>query len=211
MPNFVTQGTSTTTGGVVLEGHSTILINGKPATSVNQQASCASGRKSCKKIGLIVSVGGDDVAFLPNGLQAALTGYQVLCNCPDNFIQAPSNSVKVGFGGNGVHFGGDVNMGGDVNINVGGGVSIDANTVTSNAVNASSGVIQELSKDFNEHFVLRDKLTSKNASEFAYKINTSSGSVEGITDTGGKTKLVTGNKSEIAELEYVFQTKIGIE
>ncbi|MEF1207708.1 PAAR domain-containing protein [Photobacterium damselae] len=130
MPNFVTQGTPTTTGGVVLEGQSTILIDGKPATSINQQASCASGRKSCKRIGLIVPVGGNDVAFLPNGLQAALTGYQVLCNCPDNFIQAPSNSVTVGFGGSGVYFGGDVDMGANVNINNGSGVSFSANNLT---------------------------------------------------------------------------------
>ncbi|HIF9274921.1 TPA: PAAR domain-containing protein [Photobacterium damselae] len=131
MPKFVTQGTPTTTGGVVLEGHSTILIDGKPATSVNQKATCASGRKSCKKIGIIVPVGKNDAAFLPNGLQAALTGYQVLCNCPDNFIQEPSNSVNVGFGSNGINFGGNVNMGANVNLNLGNGVSIGMNKTES--------------------------------------------------------------------------------
>ncbi|HIF9078216.1 TPA: PAAR domain-containing protein [Photobacterium damselae] len=211
MPKFVTQGTPTTTGGVVLEGHSTILIDGKPATSVNQKATCASGRKSCKKIGIIVPVGGNDAAFLPNGLQAALTGYQVLCNCPDNFIQDPSNSVNVGFGSDGINFGGNVNMGANVNINLGNGVSIGSNTSMPNTENVVSDVIHELGKEFNEHFVLRDKLTSKNASEFAYKINTNSGSVEGITESGGKTKLISGDKEDLAELEYVFQTKVGIE
>lgn len=43
---FVTKGTGTTTGGVVLEGHNDVIVEGKPATSIHQYGSCASGRKS---------------------------------------------------------------------------------------------------------------------------------------------------------------------
>ncbi len=92
---FVTKGTKTTTGGVVLEGHDDILIDGKPATSVGQKASCASGRKSCKGVGEIVQVG-DNCVYLPNGSQAALPDYKVLCNCHDNFILEPQNGVNIG-------------------------------------------------------------------------------------------------------------------
>ncbi len=114
---FVTKGTKTTTGGVVLEGHDDILIDGKPATSVGQKASCASGRKSCKGVGEIVQVG-DNCVYLPNGSQAALPDYKVLCNCHDNFILEPQNGVNIGSGSGAVNLGGNVNMGAGVNINI---------------------------------------------------------------------------------------------
>ncbi|MGD8116476.1 PAAR domain-containing protein [Vibrio sp. TRT 29B02] len=104
---FVTKGTGTTTGGVVLEGHNDVIVEGKPATSIHQYGSCASGRKSCKGKGIIVPVGNGNKVYLPNGQQAALSGYQILCNCPDNFILESNSSVNVG---ENVSFGSGVSM-----------------------------------------------------------------------------------------------------
>ncbi|HFI9379223.1 TPA: PAAR domain-containing protein [Vibrio parahaemolyticus] len=104
---FVTKGTGTTTGGVVLEGHNDVIVEGKPATSIHQYGSCASGRKSCKGKGIIVPVGNGNKVYLPNGQQAALSGYQILCNCPDNFILESNNAVNVGAN---VSFGSGVSM-----------------------------------------------------------------------------------------------------
>ncbi|EJB8445042.1 PAAR domain-containing protein [Vibrio parahaemolyticus] len=104
---FVTKGTGTTTGGVVLEGHNDVIVEGKPATSIHQYGSCASGRKSCKGKGIIVPVGNGNKVYLPNGQQAALSGYQILCNCPDNFILESNSAVNVGAN---VSFGSGVSM-----------------------------------------------------------------------------------------------------
>ena len=49
MGSFVTKGTKTSTGGEVLEGHDDVKVAGQPATSIEQKASCASGRKECKR------------------------------------------------------------------------------------------------------------------------------------------------------------------
>ncbi len=207
MPKFVTQGTSTTTGGVVLEGHSTILIDGKPATSVNQKASCNSGRKSCKKMGDIVPFGDHDAVFLPNGLQAVLTGYRVLCNCPDNFILAPYNTVNVGSGTGSINFGGNVNMGNDINLNIeGSGVIPNIEPIEEKALQVVNDKLES-----NEHFILKNRKTSNGVSDFAYKLKSKASSVEGITKDVGKTKLIAGEDQESVELEYAFQTKIGIE
>lgn len=104
---FVTKGTGTTTGGVVLEGHNDVIVEGKSATSIHQYGSCASGRKSCKGKGIIVPVGNGNKVYLPNGQQAALSGYQILCNCPDNFILESNSAVNVGAN---VSFGSGVSM-----------------------------------------------------------------------------------------------------
>lgn len=104
---FVTKGTVTTTGGVVLEGHNDVIVEGKPATSIHQYGSCASGRKSCKGKGIIVPVGNGNKVYLPNGQQAALSGYQILCNCSDNFILESNSAVNVGAN---VIFGSGVSM-----------------------------------------------------------------------------------------------------
>ncbi|HIF9499257.1 TPA: PAAR domain-containing protein [Photobacterium damselae] len=209
MPKFVTQGTSTTTGGVVLEGHSTILIDGKPASSVNQKASCNSGRKSCKKMGDIVPFGDHDAVFLPNGLQAVLTGYRVLCNCPDNFILAPNNTVKVGSGTGSINLGGNVNMGNDIDLNL----NTEGSVVIPNIEPIEEKVLQVVNDklESNEHFILKNRKTSNDVSDFAYKLKSKASSVEGITKDVGKTKLITGEDQDLVELEYVFQTKIGIE
>lgn len=119
---LVTQGTKTATGGIVLEGHDDILIGGRPATSVGQNASCASGRKSCKGVGEIVAIGNNHV-YLPNGLQAVLPNYKVLCNCNDNLILVPENDVYIGSSSSPVSFGGNVDMGSNIYINMGPGVS----------------------------------------------------------------------------------------
>jgi hypothetical protein len=96
-------------------------------------------------------------------------------------------------------------------VNIGNGVNINGGSVTFSSNSEPSNVIKNISKDFDEHFILRDKKTSKNVSNFAYKINTSLGSVEGETESDGKTKLVSEDKEDILELDYVFQIKIGIE
>ncbi len=207
MPKFVTQGTSTTTGGVVLEGHSTILIDGKPATSVNQKASCNSGRKSCKRMGDIVPFGDHDAVFLPNGLQAVLTGYRVLCNCPDNFILTPNNTVNVGSGTGSINLGGNVNMGNDINLNTEGSVVMSSiEPIEEKALQVVNDKLES-----NEHFILKNKKTSNGVSDFAYKLKGKTTSVEGVTKGVGNTKLIAGEDQEPVELEYVFQTKIGIE
>lgn len=105
MGSFVTKGTKTSTGGEVLEGHDDVKVAGQPATSIEQKASCASGRKECKGVGIIVPIGSNQV-YLPNGKQAVLPGYQVMCNCPDNFILDPNNGVNIG---NNVSFSSNVN------------------------------------------------------------------------------------------------------
>lgn len=84
-----------------------MIVEGKPATSIHQYGSCASGRKSCKGKGIIVPVGNGNKVYLPNGQQAALSGYQILCNCPDNFILESNSSVNVG---ENVSFGSGVSM-----------------------------------------------------------------------------------------------------
>lgn len=106
MASFVTKGTKTSTGGEVLEGHDDVQVAGKPATSIGQKASCSSGRKSCKGVGEIVPVG-DNKVYLPNGKQAALSGYKVMCNCDDNLILDPNSGVNVG---NNVTFSGNINV-----------------------------------------------------------------------------------------------------
>lgn len=106
MGSLVTKGTKTSTGGEVLEGNDDVKVAGQPATSIEQKASCASGREECRGVGIIVPVGSNQV-YLPNGKQAALPGYQVMCNCPDNFILDPSNGVNIG---SNVSFSSDVNV-----------------------------------------------------------------------------------------------------
>lgn len=144
---LVVKGTPTTTGGVVIEGHDTVIVAGQPATSIGQKATCASGRKSCKGVGEIVPVGGNS-AFLPNGLQAAMPGYQVMCNCGDNFICTPPHSVALGTGSSPVKMtGGNINIGSNVNINLGSGVSagVSSSSVVTSTSQALSGDVSQSS------------------------------------------------------------------
>ncbi len=179
MNKFVTQGTKTSTGGEVLEGHSDILINGIPATSINQLASCKSGRKSCKGIGKIAPVG-TNKAFLPNGLQAALPHYKVLCNCPDNFILEPANTVFVGGNGGGVNLGGSVNMGNNVNLGLGPGrTSTFGHGISSNTANdpyssepSLYSQIQTIEKTFSDSLALECSLEEEMAKNMQHVLIT---------------------------------------
>ncbi|HIF9106472.1 TPA: PAAR domain-containing protein [Photobacterium damselae] len=141
MVKIVTKGTKTSTGGEVLEGHNEILINGQPATSIHQLASCKSGRKSCKGMGEIVPIG-QHKTFLSNGLQAVLPQYKVMCNCPDNVILEPSHHVFLGSNENGeVNLGqhsGGISIGNGVNINTGSGASVSFSTPLQEAPSTAS-------------------------------------------------------------------------
>ncbi|EHH1078926.1 hypothetical protein J7I01_004641 [Vibrio parahaemolyticus] len=179
MDKFVTQGTKTSTGGEVLEGHPDILINGIPATSINQLASCKSGRKSCKGVGKIVSVG-TNKAFLPNGLQAALPHYKILCNCPDNFILEPANTVFVGGNGGNVNLGGSVNMGNNVNLGLGpGSTSTFGHGISSGTANdpyssepSLYSQIQTIEKTFSDSLALECSLEEEMAKNMQHVLIT---------------------------------------
>ena len=87
----------------------------------------------------------------------------------------------------------------------------DNNEVKKVGDDASAKDMQGSGKGFNGHFVLRDKRSNMNASNFAYKINTSKDSIEGKTGNDGKTQLVSSDQEDVLELEYVFQIRVGIE
>lgn len=113
---IATKGTKTTTGGQVLEGIPDITLGGQEATVVGMLGSCKSGRKTCKGMGKIVAIGAPNPVFFDGGQQAALQGYQILCNCPDNFICEPTHDVNTGIHGDfrigrGVHLGNGVEFG----------------------------------------------------------------------------------------------------
>lgn len=110
---IATKGTKTTTGGEILEGLPNITFGGQPAATVGMMASCKSGRSTCKGIGKIVQIG-DHVLILSNGQKAVLQDYQVLCNCSDNFICAPSHNITAAPNGGSVHLGPNVHIGENV-------------------------------------------------------------------------------------------------
>ncbi|MGD8230783.1 PAAR domain-containing protein [Vibrio sp. TRT 1302] len=93
---FVMKGTPTSTGGVVLEGHESVLVAGKPGTSIYQMGSCRSGRPECKGVGMIVPVSGKNNVNLPDGHQACVHGDRILCGCDDNYILEPDHSLHIG-------------------------------------------------------------------------------------------------------------------
>ncbi len=192
---FVTKGTKTTTGGVVLEGHNDILIDGKPATSVGQKASCASGRKSCKGVGEIVQVG-DNCVYLPNGSQAALPDYKVLCNCHDNFILEPQSGVNIGSGSGAVNLGGNVNMGAGVNINMGSAVSFasvkgvppsvtESNPAYGIPEQQSNTITPSISQAISEHRKYKPVSETVKKTQPAFLL------IEGIGGLGGYTMTVS--------------------
>jgi uncharacterized Zn-binding protein involved in type VI secretion len=92
---FVNKGTPTSTGGVVLEGHESVLVEGKPATSIYQVAGCNSGRPECKGVGMIVPASGMNDIYLPDGNQACVEGDKILCGCDNNYILAPDHDVNI--------------------------------------------------------------------------------------------------------------------
>ena len=117
----VTKGTKTTTGGEVLEGLANITIGGQPVATVGMKASCNSGDKNCKGVGVIAQVG-DNVLTLSNGQKAALAKYQILCGCNKNFICEPSHNVISHPSGINITIGEGVNVhiSKDVNVTMGG-------------------------------------------------------------------------------------------
>ena len=200
--DVITVGSKTTTGGSVISGHGGVIINGQKVALVGDTATCPCGSKSCSGQGPIVAQSSRAANVF--GTNLARVGDLVDTGCGSCFLDASSHQVSLNTSTeNNLNMGSGVNIGNGVNIN-GGSVTFSSNSEPSN-------VIKNISQDFDEHFILRDKKTSKNVSNFAYKINTSSGSVEGKTASDGKTKLVSEDKEDISELDYVFQTKIGIE
>ncbi len=117
----VTKGTKTTTGGEVLEGLANITIGGQPVATVGMKASCNSGDKNCKGVGVIAQVG-DNVLTLSNGQKAALAKYKILCGCNKNFICEPSHNVISHPSGINITIGEGVNVhiSKDVNVTMGG-------------------------------------------------------------------------------------------
>lgn len=117
----VTKGTKTTTGGEVLEGLDNITIGGQPVATVGMKASCNSGDKNCKGVGVIAQTG-DNVLTLSNGQKAALAKYQILCGCDKNFICEPSHNVISHPSGINITIGEGVNVhiSKDVNVTMGG-------------------------------------------------------------------------------------------
>ncbi|SDG69418.1 hypothetical protein SAMN04488136_101311 [Vibrio xiamenensis] len=63
---------------------------------------------------------------------------------------------------------------------------------------------------YDEHFVIQCSETKTPCQEFAYGIKTASGLIEGKTSSDGKTSLVTSDKQESVELEYLCQLKVGL-
>ncbi|HHY0522802.1 TPA: PAAR domain-containing protein [Vibrio parahaemolyticus] len=120
----VTKGTKTTTGGEVLEGLPNITIGGQPVATVGMKASCKSGDKNCKGLGVIAQTG-DHVLTLSNGQKAALGQYIILCGCNKNFICEPSHNIVAHPGGMNITIGEGVNVqiSSDVNITMGGDTS----------------------------------------------------------------------------------------
>ena len=200
--DVITIGSKTTTGGSVISGNGGVIINGQNVALIGDIATCPCGNKSCKGQGPIVAQSSRAANIF--GINLARVGDLVDTGCGSCFLGASSHQVSLSTStATNLNMGSGVNIGNGININGCSG-SIGPNFEPSNA-------IKDLGKKFDEHFVLRDKRTSKNVSNFAYKINTSSGSVEGKTASDGKTKLVSEDKEDISELDYVFQTKVGIE
>ncbi|ATY81325.1 hypothetical protein CVS42_11120 [Aeromonas veronii] len=63
---------------------------------------------------------------------------------------------------------------------------------------------------FDEHFCIMDSETGVPFKHLAYGMTSSTGVVEGIVDTSGKTSKVKGKSEEDLTLDYVFQTRIGL-
>lgn len=68
---------------------------------------------------------------------------------------------------------------------------------------------EQISKYFNEHFLLIDKATGKCCPNMAYGINGKTEAFEGISNQDGKTQLITGEQGESISLEYIFQLRAG--
>ena len=202
--DVITVGSKTTTGGSVISGHGGVIINGQKVALVGDIATCPCGSKSCRGQGPIIAQSPRAANVL--GTNLARVGDLVDTGCGSCFLEESSHQVSLSTStATNLNMGSGVNTGNGVNIiNVSSGTTFSFNS-------EPSSVIKNISKEFDEHFILRDKRTSKNVSNFAYKINTSLGSVEGETESDGKTKLVSEDKEDILELDYVFQIKIGIE
>lgn len=63
---------------------------------------------------------------------------------------------------------------------------------------------------FDEHFCIMDSETGMPFKHLAYGMTSSTGVVEGIVDTSGKTSKVKGKSEEDLTLDYVFQTRVGL-
>lgn len=90
-------GSKTSTGGEVIEGNSSVILDGFIASSLGQMATC----KVCQQgMGPIVGVGPREI-LLPAGL-AARSGDYVACGCPPGAnVLLPAGTVHMGTYGGG--------------------------------------------------------------------------------------------------------------
>lgn len=91
-----------------------------------------------------------------------------------------------------------------------GGVIIGSGTVIVGDIAPPVTTPLSIAGLFDEHFCIMDSGTGTPFKHLAYGMTSSTGIVEGLVDSSGKTSKVKSNAEEDLTLDYVFQTRIGL-
>lgn len=166
-------GDTTTRGGKVLTGLSTVTWHGHALAFEGDQVECP----ACRGIGRIVAVG-TRISFTgPHGRQQALSGDLCMCRCepPPQLIASQDTSWVEG----------DMAEGGALHAS-----DVDAWQVGAppRAAEASG----HLSSDSDQRFLLRDEANGTPLAHRLYRLRHPGSMLQGRTDAQGYTERVTG-------------------
>ena len=62
---------------------------------------------------------------------------------------------------------------------------------------------------YETYFAIKCSASGKESAEFAWQVKTQSGFISGKTKSG-KTAVISSQNEELIELDYIFQTRVGI-
>lgn len=116
MNEIVTVGCATSTGGKVISGSSTVLVNGNPIALLGDKATCKCGSSSCSGEGPIIKISPRKVSAA--NVNFARFGDLVDTGCGNCYIEKSQHQVSLGTViSTKIEVGGSLNIGSNVNLN----------------------------------------------------------------------------------------------
>ena len=161
MNDVITKGSSTSTGGKVITGSSSVKVNGEAIALIGDIATCACGSKSCRGQGAIVQTSPRHAHV--NGQAFAKAGDLVDTGCGSCTLLPSRHQVALGSSmPQSLNIGSGVNIGNGVNINLGGAAASTSASAPENhssrSAAQSTALVADEAPQSNERIVYIDPM-----------------------------------------------------